>query len=158
MLGYRAAGRLHEGVLPHHDILKALSSLSSPPELLDKIINHEQKLVGRLRRQALHAAVCLQDNASLDVGVDGESPFHLGHLRNMTALAEMGAIILPPMPAFYHKPESIMDIIHQSIGKALDQVGIEHNLFQRWTGHDGKEPRLETLRVAPLVRSLMKTA
>jgi len=64
-----------------------------------------------------------------------ETPLHLGHLRVLTALAEMGAVILPPMPAFYHQPETIMDIIHQSIGKVLDQVGIEHNLFKRWTGH-----------------------
>jgi len=40
------------------------------------------------------------------------------------------------MPAFYHRPESIMDIVHQSIGKALDQVGVEHKLFRRWSGHD----------------------
>src|ERR1035437_6955155 len=52
--------------------------------------------------------------------------------------ADCGAVILPPMPAFYHPPATIMDIVHQSIGKALDQVGIEHNLFKRWTGHDRK--------------------
>jgi flavin prenyltransferase len=74
-----------------------------------------------------------------------ETPLHKGHLDLMSRVADYGGVILPPMPAFYHKPESIMDLIHQSIGKALDQVGIEHKLFQRWTGHDRKEP---SLRVA----------
>jgi flavin prenyltransferase len=73
-----------------------------------------------------------------------ETPLHKGHLELMMRAADYGAVILPPMPAFYHKPESIMDIIHQSIGKALDQVGIEHQLFKRWSGRG----RTETLRVA----------
>jgi len=77
-----------------------------------------------------------------------ETPLHKGHLELMTRAADCGAVILPPMPAFYHKPESIMDIIHQSIGKALDQVGIEHNLFKRWTGHGRNEQNKETLRIA----------
>ena len=64
-----------------------------------------------------------------------ETPLHKGHLKLMSRAANCGAIILPPMPAFYHQPETIMDIIHQSIGKALDQVDIEHSLFKRWTGH-----------------------
>lgn len=65
-----------------------------------------------------------------------ETPLHKGHLELMARAADCGATILPPMPAFYHRPASIMDILHQSIGKALDQVGIEHRLFRRWTGHD----------------------
>lgn len=64
-----------------------------------------------------------------------ETPLHKGHLDLMSRAAGLGAIILPPMPAFYHKPETIMDIVRQSIGKALDQVGIEHDLFKRWEGH-----------------------
>jgi 4-hydroxy-3-polyprenylbenzoate decarboxylase len=76
-----------------------------------------------------------------------ETPLHKGHLELMVRAADCGAVILPPMPAFYHKPESIMDIIHQSIGKALDQVGIEHNLFKRWAGHGSKEQSKESLRV-----------
>lgn len=64
-----------------------------------------------------------------------ETPLHKGHIELMSRACDCGAIILPPMPAFYHRPETIMDIIHQSIGKALDQVGIEHNLFRRWAGH-----------------------
>ncbi len=69
-----------------------------------------------------------------------ETPLHKGHLELMTRAADCGAVILPPMPAFYHRPQTIMDIVHQTIGKALDQVGIEHNLFQRWSGH-GEETK-----------------
>ena len=61
-----------------------------------------------------------------------ETPLHKGHLDLMSRAADLGAIILPPVPAFYHKPKDLNDIINQSIGKALDQFGIEHNLFQRW--------------------------
>jgi flavin prenyltransferase len=64
-----------------------------------------------------------------------ETPLHKGHLELMTRAADCGAVILPPMPAFYHRPQTIMDLIHQTIGKALDQVGIEHDLFKRWSGH-----------------------
>ncbi len=63
-----------------------------------------------------------------------ETPLHLGHIRNMERLTEMGAIILPPVPAFYHKPKTIQDIIDHTVGKVLDIFGIEHNLFQRWSG------------------------
>lgn len=64
-----------------------------------------------------------------------ETPLHKGHLELMTRVADYGGIILPPMPAFYHKPKTVMDIVHQSLGKALDLVGIEHNLFARWSGY-----------------------
>jgi 4-hydroxy-3-polyprenylbenzoate decarboxylase len=64
-----------------------------------------------------------------------ETPLHKGHLELMARAAGCGATILPPMPAFYHRPQTIMDLIHQTIGKMLDQVGIEHDLFQRWNGH-----------------------
>ena len=63
-----------------------------------------------------------------------ETPLHKGHLELMVKAADLGATILPPIPAFYHEPETIADIIRQSIGKALDQVGIEHDLFKRWSG------------------------
>ncbi|MBI1943363.1 MAG: UbiX family flavin prenyltransferase [Betaproteobacteria bacterium] len=77
-----------------------------------------------------------------------ETPLHRGHLELMSRAADCGAVILPPMPAFYHKPGTIMDLVHQSIGKALDQVGIEHNLFKRWSGHGKSEAPRESLRVA----------
>jgi len=68
-----------------------------------------------------------------------ETPLHLGHLRNMERLAEMGAIIMPPIPAFYHRPSTLQDIIDHTVGKVLDIVGIEHNLFSRWSGLPDKE-------------------
>jgi 4-hydroxy-3-polyprenylbenzoate decarboxylase len=61
-----------------------------------------------------------------------ETPLHIGHLRLLTLAAEMGAHIVPPVPAFYHHPETIDDIINQSVGKVLDYMGIAHNLFKRW--------------------------
>jgi 4-hydroxy-3-polyprenylbenzoate decarboxylase len=64
-----------------------------------------------------------------------ETPLHLGHLRNMERLTEMGAIIMPPMPAFYHQPQTVEDIIDQTVGKMLDVFDIKHDLFQRWSGY-----------------------
>jgi 4-hydroxy-3-polyprenylbenzoate decarboxylase len=61
-----------------------------------------------------------------------ETPLHIGHLRLLTLAAEMGAHIVPPVPAFYHHPETIDDIINQSVGKVLDYMGIAHTLFKRW--------------------------
>ena len=61
-----------------------------------------------------------------------ETPLHVGHLRLLTQAAEMGAHIVPPIPAFYHHPKTIDDIINQSVGKVLDYMGIEHDLFKRW--------------------------
>ena len=63
-----------------------------------------------------------------------ETPLHKGHLELMSRVTDYGGIILPPMPAFYHRPQSVIDIVHHSLGKALDQLSIEHALFQRWSG------------------------
>ena len=63
-----------------------------------------------------------------------ETPFHLGHLRNMTALAEMGAIIAPPIPAFYHRPETVMDVVDHSIDRVLDLLGLPDAAVRRWQG------------------------
>lgn len=65
-----------------------------------------------------------------------ETPLHLGHLRLMTQAAELGAVIMPPMPAFYHRPQSVQDIIDQTVNRVLDQFDIElpQDLFTRWKG------------------------
>lgn len=71
-----------------------------------------------------------------------ETPLHLGHLRNMERLTEMGAIIFPPVPAFYHRPQTIHDIVDQIIGRVLDTFGIEHGLFRGWSGIGSEEESL----------------
>ncbi|MFC2060728.1 UbiX family flavin prenyltransferase [Chloroflexota bacterium] len=65
-----------------------------------------------------------------------ETPLHKGHLVNLLKLVEMGATIMPPVPAFYHKPQTIKDIVDHTVGKVLDLFGIEHQLFCRWPGLD----------------------
>ena len=77
------------------------------------------------------ADVCLKERRRLVV-VPRETPFNLIHLRNMETLTLAGATILPPVPAFYHRPKSIEDLLDHVVGKIFDQFGIEHALFRRW--------------------------
>jgi flavin prenyltransferase len=63
-----------------------------------------------------------------------ETPLHLGHLRLMVQAAETGAIIMPPVPAFYHRPRTLSDVVDQTVGRALDQVGLDSDLVTRWNG------------------------
>jgi 4-hydroxy-3-polyprenylbenzoate decarboxylase len=63
-----------------------------------------------------------------------ESPLHLGHLRSMTALAEMGAILAPPVPAFYHQPQSVAEIVDHSVDRVLDLMGMPSSEARRWDG------------------------
>lgn len=63
-----------------------------------------------------------------------ETPLHLGHLRSLTALAEMGATIAPPLPAFYARPDSLEAMVDQSVGRALDVLGLDWQRTQRWAG------------------------
>ncbi len=61
-----------------------------------------------------------------------ETPLHEGHLDLMTRATRMGAIVMPPVPAFYHMPKTIDDLVNQTVGKALDMIGIDAHLFTRW--------------------------
>ena len=63
-----------------------------------------------------------------------ETPFNLAHLRNMTAVTEMGGIIFPPLPALYHRPESIVDMVDHTVARVLDLFQITHAIAPRWTG------------------------
>ena len=86
------------------------------------------------------ADVVLKDRRLLVI-VPRETPLHLGHLRLMTQVVEIGAILAPPMPAFYHHPKSVDDIINQTVNRLLDVLEIELpvDLFERWQG--GRQSR-----------------
>ena len=77
------------------------------------------------------ADVTLKERRTLVLMVR-ETPFHLGHLRTMVRLAEMGAIIAPPLPAFYAKPQTIAEMVDQSVGRALDLFGLSWSPVKRW--------------------------
>jgi 4-hydroxy-3-polyprenylbenzoate decarboxylase len=77
------------------------------------------------------ADVILKERKKL-VLVVRETPLHLGHLEAMAALTRMGAVIFPPVPAFYHRPKSLDDVINQSVTRILDQFDIDVKLFHRW--------------------------
>ena len=97
-------------------------------------------------KAAASVAYCLADNllaraadVTLKEGrplvlVVRETPLHLGHLRVLTALAEMGAVILPPMPAFYHRPKQIEDLVDHTLARLLDRLGLPQNLVPEWQG------------------------
>lgn len=81
------------------------------------------------------ADVVLKDRRRLVI-VPRETPLHLGHLRMMQQVVEMGAILAPPMPAFYHRPQTLDDLINQTVNRVLDllDVDLPQDLFQRWQG------------------------
>ena len=70
-----------------------------------------------------------------------ETPLHLGHLRTMSAVTEMGAVVMPPVPAFYAMPNTVDDIINHSVGRALDLFGLDSGLVVRWGEKDPSDPK-----------------
>ena len=82
------------------------------------------------------ADVTLKERRRL-VLVVREAPLHAGHLRSMLAATENGAIIVPPVPAFYHRPKTIDDIVNQTVGRCLDLFDIDVGLVKRWRAEDG---------------------
>lgn len=79
------------------------------------------------------ADVTLKEGRPL-IALIRETPWHLGHLRAMVALAEAGGIFLPPVPAFYNRPQSIDDLVNHAIGRVLGRLGLPHSLVKEWRG------------------------
>jgi len=79
------------------------------------------------------ADVTLKEGRRL-VLVPRETPLHRGHLQLLLRAAELGATILPPVPAFYHRPKTLEEIVDHTVGKLLDALEVDHELFQRWQG------------------------
>jgi len=79
------------------------------------------------------ADVTLKERRRL-VLVVRETPLHTGHLRAMLQVSETGGIILPPVPAFYHRPQTLDEVVNHTVGKVLDVFGVPHNLFEPWKG------------------------
>lgn len=128
---------------PHEDIASRLASGSFQtggmliaPCSINTMAAIAHSLASNLMTRA--ADVTLKEKRRLVLMVR-ESPFHLGHLRSMVALAEMGAVIAPPVPAFYHQPRTIDDIVDHSVERALDLLGIPQEGAKRWAGPE-REP------------------
>ena len=120
----------------HADIGAAIASGSFPAEAMlvapCSVKTMSQIATGVTSNLISRAAdVMLKERRRLVLMIR-ETPFHLGHLRTMTALAEMGAIIAPPLPSFYIEPKTVGDLVDQSVGRVLDLVGIQSALTKRW--------------------------
>ena len=123
---------------PVEDLGSALASGSFPidamavaPCSIHSLSAIAQGITGNLLARA--ADVTLKERRRLVLMVR-ETPFHLGHLRTMAAAAEMGAIIAPPIPAFYHKPETVEDIVDHSVERVMDLLGVPAPDAKRWRG------------------------
>lgn len=91
------------------------------------------------------ADVCLKERRRV-VALLRETPLHMGHIKIMEKATENGVIIMPPVPAFYHKPQTIDDIVNQTVGRALDLFDLEVNLVRRWRENSTAKTRRASLR------------
>lgn len=131
--------RVGEGILRLHSNRDLASPLSSGSSLgPDMVI--APCTMGTAGRLAGGVSTCLIDRAA-DVTLKEkrrlilmprETPLNAIHLENLLTLTRAGAVILPPMPGFYHHPESVADMVDFIVGKVLDILGIEHELYERW--------------------------
>lgn len=123
--------------VPHHaDLFDPLASGSRVPDAV-VVIPASMGFVGSLASGLASdlaeraCDVALKERRTLVV-VPRETPLSLVHLRNLTALAEAGAVVVPAMPAFYHAPKTLDDQVNFIVGKVLDVLGVQHDLYERW--------------------------
>lgn len=116
----------HDGMVLMPCSMKSLSALAN---------SYNHNLLVRA------ADATLKERRKLVV-VPREAPLHIGHLKLMIRVCENGGVILPPMPAFYHRPKTIQDLVDHTVGKVLDQFGIDGGLFERWAGDPGRPPTI----------------
>jgi flavin prenyltransferase len=128
------AARVHDD----RDIGAALASGSFKTSGM-VIVPCSMKMVSALATSNASTLIARAGDVTLKEGrplvvVPRETPLHIGHLRQLLALAEIGAVVLPPMPAFYHRPRTVDDIVNHTVGRILDRFGISHGLVPEWTG------------------------
>lgn len=123
----------------NNDIGAAIASGSVPcrgmivlPCTMSTLSGIAHGAAGNLTERA--ADIMLKEHRPLLL-VPRETPLNQIHLKNMLTLARMGAHIVPAMPAFYHRPESVADLVDFVVGRVLDLLGEEHNLYRRWEGN-----------------------
>jgi flavin prenyltransferase len=128
------AARVHDD----RDIGAALASGSFKTSGM-VIVPCSMKMVSALATSNASTLIARAGDVTLKEGrplvvVPRETPLHIGHLRQLLALAEIGAVVLPPMPAFYHRPRTVDDIVNHTVGRILDRFGIPHGLVPEWMG------------------------
>lgn len=121
---------------PVEDIGASLASGSAPPDavvIAPCSIHTMSALAAGISSNLLIRAadVALKERRRVVLMVR-ETPFHLGHLRTMAALTEMGAIIAPPIPGFYHRPQTVLDLVDHSVERVMDLIGCPDPKAQRW--------------------------
>ncbi|MBF0553691.1 MAG: UbiX family flavin prenyltransferase [Nitrospirae bacterium] len=128
-LYYHDEGDLHSAIASGSFITNGMAIVPCSMKTLSAIANgYASNLTARA------ADVTIKEGRKLII-CPREMPFSAIHLENMLKLARLGVVVAPPVPAFYHKPEKLGDAIDFIVGKLIDQLGIEHNLFRRWSGH-----------------------
>jgi 4-hydroxy-3-polyprenylbenzoate decarboxylase len=142
-MGIRAAEwkKLADYFYPIEDVGAAIASGSFPIDAMVVApcsIHSMSAIAGGISGNLLVRAadVTLKERRKLILMIR-EMPFHLGHLRTMVSLAEMGAIIAPPVPAFYNKPQTVLDLVDSSVDRVMDLLGIPAADAKRWAGPEG---------------------
>jgi len=129
--------------LDNRDLFGAVASGSSAPAAMVVVpcsMGTAGRIAAGLSETLLERAadVMLKERRPLLL-VPRETPLSVIHLENLLRLARAGAVVIPAMPAFYHAPQSLDDLVAFVVGKVLDQLGVEHQLFRRWGGEDSAE-------------------